>query len=651
MKKSLALLAGAGVGLGMLLGTPHVSLAQAGAASGPFADVPADHWAYQAVDTLQKAGIVIGYPDGTYGGKRAMTRYEFAVAIARLLPQIHQVDTSNLASKDDLKALSDDLNSKLASNAQAIDALKSLVNEFQPELQKLGQDVAAVQQRLDDLDKRVAAVEAEQARVKLNGNLDLIARGDVSTSKNGGGNYKPFLDRNGMQTGNTNTNRILANDTFLHNFDLQITGKLSDTATAVVRAEFQNYLSALGNTAGPVGSGPAGLGGGAGFGSGTETYLREAYVHVPVSLGAVSGSTLDVGRIPVQFSKYTLQQIDADVYTNLYETDSGNVPVDGGKLAFKVGPVKLLGFAGKLDMVPDAQLFGGSDGGSVLTQGKRATGGLIAQNHASPFTQGAGVRASIGSIDKLQLNGTLEEFGLGNDVGDPQNGVTYNKLTVYGADLNGDLPFNLGANNGIGIDASYTNSEEGGLKTNANYGYKYMQHEEQLTAHFGGLSLKGGYQYVGPYFAAPGAWGQVGSWKNPTNIQGPVVSAKYAFTPKLSANADYEDYKAAYGGTTSPLQQGDKVKRYQVGLGYGLTSSNAVDLGYEDVMYDLQNNPGHSAGKPHETYLTIGLGHSFNPNASFKLLYQIVRYDDKGTGFDSADGNGGVAIGQFSLKF
>lgn len=643
MKKSLALLAGAGVGLGMLLGTPHVSLAQAGAASGPFADVPADHWAYQAVDTLQKAGVVIGYPDGTYGGKRAMTRYEFAVAIARLLPQIHSADTSGLASKDDLKALSDDLNSKLASNAQAIDALKSLVNEFQPELQKLGQDVAAVQQRLDSLDKRVAAVEAEQARVHLNGNLDLIARGDLSTKKDG--QYLPFVDRNGIEQGKGNNRMLSASDVY-HNFDLQITGRLSDTATAVVRAEFQNYLTALGNTAGPgVGIVPGNLT----AGDSTQTSLREAYVNVPVGLGPLSGGVLDVGRIPVQFSKYTLQQVDQDVYTNLYETDSGNVPVDGGKIAFKVGPVKAVAFAGKMDTVPFAQVYGGS-GNNFAGAGQRPTN-LIFANHATPFSGGAGVRASIGSIDKLQLNGTLEEFGFNNDVSDPGNGVSYNKLTVYGADLNGDLPFSLGKNGGIGVDASYTNSEEGGLKTNAAYGYKYMQHEEQLTAHFAGLSLKGGYQYVGPYFSAPGAWGQIGAWKNPTNIQGPVVSAKYAFTPKLTLNGDYEDYKAAYGNTTSPLQQGDKLKRYQVGIGYGLTSSNAVDLGYEDVMYDLQNNPGHSAGKPRETYLTLGLGHSFNPNASFKVLYQIVRYDDKGTGFDSANGNGGVALGQFSLKF
>ena len=113
MNKKLALLAGAGL---LVLGAPAVTMAQApatGATSGPFADVPADHWAYTAVDTLQRAGIVIGYPDHTYGGKRAMTRYEFAVAIARLLNQINQ-NNPNYATQDQLNALRSDLEGRLA---------------------------------------------------------------------------------------------------------------------------------------------------------------------------------------------------------------------------------------------------------------------------------------------------------------------------------------------------------------------------------------------------------------------------------------------------------------------------------------------------------------------------------------------------------
>ena len=678
MKKQLAVLAGAGLGMGMLLGTPHISLAQGGAASGPFADVPADHWAYNAVDTLQKAGIVIGYPDGTYGGKRAMTRYEFAVAIARLLPLIKPPDLSNYATKGDLSTLSDDLNAKLANNAQAIDALKALVNEFQGELQKLGQDVAAIQQRLDLLEQRVAAVEVEQRRVRFTGALDLIARGDVSTKSDG--TYKTFVDKNGIATGNPGaTGHLFQTSDVYHNFDLNIQGKLSDTATAIVRANFQNYLSAVGNTAaigyGTDNAGFTGRDVNPGFltaASSTQTSLREAYVDAPLGLGPLGGSTIDVGRIPVQFSKYTLQEVDADVYTNLYETDSGNIPFDGAKIALKIGPVGLHGFAGKTDTIPFAQPYGGSISTGVgnftgnpfapFAFQTRPTGEIV-QNHAVGFSQGAGVRATLGTPGSIQVNGTLEEFGLGTTatgIADPRTGVGYNKLTVYGADANGALPFKVPfvKKGGIGLDASYTNSIDGGLKTNASYGYQYMQHEEQLTGQFGGLNLKGGYQYVGPYFSAPGYWGKVGSWTNPTNVEGPVVSAKFALTPKVTLNGDYEQYKAAYGNTSSPLQQGDHLNRYQVGVGYGLTSAYGVDLGYEDVEYDLRNNSGTlagGAGKPRETYLTFGIGHNFNPNTSFKLLYQIVRYNDKGTGFDPLAGggqdNGGVAVGQFSLKF
>ena len=452
MKKSLALLAGAGLGFGALLGTPQLTLAQGtGAASGPFADVPADHWAYTAVDTLQKAGIVIGYPDGTYGGKRAMTRYEFAVAIARLLPLL-KPDLSGYATTAQLQALSDDLNAKLAANQAALDALKALVNEFQGELAKLGQDVNAINQRLDMLEQRVAAVEAEQQRVKLTGDLDLIARADNPTKSSGV--YRPFTDENGITTGTQGNGHIFQQDDVYHNFDLNIRGRLSDTATAIVKANFNNYLSAVGNTAangfGTDGNGYTGRDvspGSLTTADSTQTSLREAYLDAPVALGPLGGATVDVGRIPVQFSKYTLEEVDADVYTYLYETDSGNLPFDGGKLRFKIGPADIQAFAGKEDSIPFAQAYAGSAGlipsglatvltgnpaaptatlGSIQTRPK----GIIGSNHAAPITQGAGVRASFGTPGSIQINGTLEEFGLGNEIAfDPTTGAAVPGVT------------------------------------------------------------------------------------------------------------------------------------------------------------------------------------------------------------------------------
>ena len=54
-------------------------------AANPFSDVPAGHWAYDAVNKLAAEGVVEGYPDGTYGGGRLMTRYEMAQIVAKAM--------------------------------------------------------------------------------------------------------------------------------------------------------------------------------------------------------------------------------------------------------------------------------------------------------------------------------------------------------------------------------------------------------------------------------------------------------------------------------------------------------------------------------------------------------------------------------------
>ena len=50
-----------------------------------FPDVPTNHWAYEAVSDLSRRGLVEGYPDGTFGGDRMLTRYEFAQIVYRAI--------------------------------------------------------------------------------------------------------------------------------------------------------------------------------------------------------------------------------------------------------------------------------------------------------------------------------------------------------------------------------------------------------------------------------------------------------------------------------------------------------------------------------------------------------------------------------------
>ena len=50
-----------------------------------FPDIEKNHWAYEAVEELAKQGLLEGYPDGTFGGDRMMTRYEFAALVYRAM--------------------------------------------------------------------------------------------------------------------------------------------------------------------------------------------------------------------------------------------------------------------------------------------------------------------------------------------------------------------------------------------------------------------------------------------------------------------------------------------------------------------------------------------------------------------------------------
>ena len=73
------------------------------AAAGAFSDMPAKHWAYDAVAKLAKAGLIEG-DNGRFRGDQPMTRYEFAVAIAKMLDHYDKADATDKALIDKLSA-------------------------------------------------------------------------------------------------------------------------------------------------------------------------------------------------------------------------------------------------------------------------------------------------------------------------------------------------------------------------------------------------------------------------------------------------------------------------------------------------------------------------------------------------------------------
>lgn len=103
-------------------------------------DVRPTDWAYEALRSLvERYGCIAGYPDGTFRGNRAMTRYEFAAGLNACLQQIERQlgQSGDFATKADLETL------------------QRLVDEFRTELATLGT-------RVDQLEGRVAFLEDHQ---------------------------------------------------------------------------------------------------------------------------------------------------------------------------------------------------------------------------------------------------------------------------------------------------------------------------------------------------------------------------------------------------------------------------------------------------------------------------------------------------------
>jgi len=135
-----------------------------------FPDVPANHWAYQAVTDLANKGYVKGYPNGQFLGKRSLTRYEFATVIDRMAQTIEDLSTTVKAGQavttpTGTPVTQDDLNkiNALVSSFQTqLAAIQSTVNGdpatgtvgFQDQIDALRQDV---------LDTKDAANKAQAA--------------------------------------------------------------------------------------------------------------------------------------------------------------------------------------------------------------------------------------------------------------------------------------------------------------------------------------------------------------------------------------------------------------------------------------------------------------------------------------------------------
>lgn len=146
-------------------------------------DVQPTDWAYTALESLiVRYGCIAGYPDGTYRGNTAMSRYEFAAGLNACLGQISDLIETNLLSQQD------------------VEILQRLQDEFAAEL-------SALRRRTDTLDAQVAELEANQfsTTTKLRGEVIF----DVTDRF--GGDDSPFLDESEFEDNTVFRDRVRLN--------------------------------------------------------------------------------------------------------------------------------------------------------------------------------------------------------------------------------------------------------------------------------------------------------------------------------------------------------------------------------------------------------------------------------------------------------
>jgi len=702
----------------------------ASAAAEPFQDVPTDHWAYQAVNNLQERGIVIGYPDGTFGGRRAMTRYEFAVAIDRLVDWVNR-SLANLpkgggvseedvrriirenpgVTEDRVKELIEERVRNLPTR-EDLETIRRLTEEFRDELSALGTNVEALRRDLDSLKARVGAIEERLDKWHVSGEANMIARGERGQNRDvpGFGNARRAPIDLDSRTDNNGTSDILEGLKTLYSLDFGVTGKVSSGVTANALFNFGNYLpwvnsnrqnpgvdATRGNNQGiyagdvsTVPTLPSTQGPGAPLGNAlasrtitqgnfgkdaTNTSFSEftpvkLYLNSPVrDLWFLKDNDLTVGKFGVQFTPYTLRQVDPDSYTNVTLTDNGEVIGTGAMARTSIGGLHFLGYAathynGRSINTGDP-LFISWGGPHVLS---------AMDYGALPIDQSYGVHGTY-KLGRFDLGGTYLEGGLSNttDGGpsaspfgnppwsdrpndhDDDRAMIPKRAQVYG----GDIRFPIVARLAFTGEFASSNTLAGKLVGDREGVYPIDMrnaYDAKLTWGAGRLTVAGGYKQVDPFFGAPGAWGNIGRWKNPTNIKGWNANAGYNFGG-FTLKGSWEDYKSVRVdrsvGTQLILDDAfhNKIKHYTAGVSFNLNPTNGIDLGWEQARIEPWNTGG---AKTRENYYTIGLGHTFNQNTLVKVLYQIVDYKDNGAGLYTVPNGayrGGIGVTQLSVRF
>lgn len=584
--------------MALVLGAAFALAIAVPAAAQSFDDVPYDHWAYDAVNDLQEKGVLIGYPDGMFKGKQALTRYEFAMAIWRMIPWLEEHVKGEAGPAGPAGAAGPAGPAGAAGpkgdpgvGVEDLEKIKALVEEFKDDLANLGVEVESLKRDLDRMAKRLGALEE-----KIEGIPDIHGYGwfgyrtgyskDLFDPDPPGGSaeyaygwpplntypgFGPDYYGHGDEYVEGRPFELGASQ-WAYDVDLMIDAVVWNEMKAHLVINIGNYVPWLAT------------------GDASDCYRSIkpwlAYVDSPVNLGSLEDATLTIGKLPLQYTPFTFMWARPDFYWEDHKWN-GDYPVFGVVTTFTLGSVDFMTHA--------ATHYG--------------------MSYPRPFDPWGGWDESVGGRAMFELGpGTMGLTGLyasQTEAAAAGSGLR-NRNMIFGADWHGMIT------DYVDLDLEYAKfytARRGGYRIIDNNNDAFLG---SLTYHADDLALTGGYMLVDYNFATPGYWLRWGRIVNPNDLSGFFGKIAYNFSPEFSGYVRYDTYDRDMALTTN-------TSRWMGGVEYDITDNYTVKFDYEQVLW----NPGGGVAKPTESYYTVSVDHPFNENAALTFMYQIVDWDGK----------------------
>lgn len=649
-------------------------------------DVAETHWAYDALKNLFEKGLLKGYPDGLFRGPRPASRYELAVAvhsvyqylmglhgaqqaqIDELISKVKKLegqggdDMSGFATKAELRALQDQLNQlknqvgDIAKWRGEIDTVKRMATTFERELSRLGVDTEQMKKDLSGLAGRVTKLE-EMMKVAISGQIDFVLTSGESQS-----GFMP-IGVDGRGPGRVGTipsaTGYIRSATAFHEAAITLKGVNEEGPKWTGTFVFGNMLSAPRVQNGVVVSGmgnQSGLTPGAGYREGaSDVYIQDLNVSFDLSVLGNAASA-KVGRMGYKISPLVFQRGDNTPYFSNERWDNGEYAITGGILGFKFGGVNLdLVFGRTADQMSangvDLQPIVAGQVGHAVAGVTRPRGYTRYNEGGLPIDRMIAANVNFPLSDKGKVNLAYALLTSNTVLYGGTNNMM-NSVHVFGADVDykfGDLKFEGAYAKSVN---AYNNSKKFDTQNQAyKAGLSYGKDKYNLYAK---------YMRIEPQFGAPGDWGRIGIWWNPTDVDGFVVGGGFKVSEDLSLNASGTFLKGLgkavntpSGGTTG-MPTNAKVSSLKAGAKWHFAPNWSLMAGVERVEWNITG----LGVKPLEQWYNVGVGLRLSDSAKFSLMYQYSDYDSKGVGYfnpfagsAATRAKGGFISSQLSAKF